>query len=99
MLTHAMMPAEDSAASTSGPSTDGATRQRHPSYDDNSYDSTDDSRQGSAPTKFKRPQILPAPPLRFSCPYRKRNPRRFNVRDHESCAGGGGAGGGRRGGE
>ncbi|KAI5928768.1 hypothetical protein F4810DRAFT_705700 [Camillea tinctor] len=22
----------------------------------------------------------------FSCPYRKRNPRRFNVRDHSSCA-------------
>ncbi|KAI0854790.1 hypothetical protein F4860DRAFT_84505 [Xylaria cubensis] len=22
----------------------------------------------------------------FSCPYRKRNPRRFNVRDHEECA-------------
>jgi hypothetical protein len=22
----------------------------------------------------------------LSCPYRKRNPRRFNVRDHEECA-------------
>ncbi|KAI8632403.1 hypothetical protein F5Y19DRAFT_421087 [Xylariaceae sp. FL1651] len=22
----------------------------------------------------------------FSCPYRKRNPRRFNIRDHEECA-------------
>ncbi|KAL8358348.1 hypothetical protein RB601_009653 [Gaeumannomyces tritici] len=25
------------------------------------------------------------PPL-LSCPYRKRNPQRFNIRDHESCA-------------
>jgi hypothetical protein len=24
--------------------------------------------------------------LRLSCPYRKRNPNRFNVRDHHSCA-------------
>jgi hypothetical protein len=25
-------------------------------------------------------------PLLFSCPFRKRNPKRFNVRDYESCA-------------
>ena len=25
-------------------------------------------------------------PVDMSCPYRKRNPRRFNVRDHEDCA-------------
>lgn len=24
--------------------------------------------------------------LKFSCPYRKRNPQRFNIRDHRTCA-------------
>ncbi|KAI5928767.1 hypothetical protein F4810DRAFT_705699 [Camillea tinctor] len=28
----------------------------------------------------------PTQPSLFSCPYRKRNPRRFNTRDHHSCA-------------
>ena len=43
--------------------------------------------EGSSLLPHKR--IKPTPNednLRLSCPYRKRNPHRFNVRDHHSCA-------------
>lgn len=43
--------------------------------------------EGYNPLPNKR--IKPTPNednLRLSCPYRKRNPHRFNVRDHHSCA-------------
>lgn len=33
--------------------------------------------------RAKKPKIQP---LYMSCPYRKRNPLRFNIRDHHSCA-------------
>lgn len=44
--------------------------------------------EGTNPLRMKR--LKPSPRdeenLRLSCPFRKRNPNRFNVRDHHSCA-------------
>ena len=37
----------------------------------------------------KRPKVAPEQPVedqKLSCPFRKRNPVKFNVRDHQSCA-------------
>ncbi len=42
-----------------------------------------DGRQGF-PTSIKKVKMESSAPL--SCPYRKRNPLRFNIRDHASCA-------------
>ncbi|OPB36814.1 hypothetical protein A0O28_0058940 [Trichoderma guizhouense] len=41
---------------------------------------------GYNPSKKIRPNPKEEENLRLSCPYRKRNPSRFNVRDHHSCA-------------
>ncbi|KAI5459662.1 hypothetical protein BGZ63DRAFT_359500 [Mariannaea sp. PMI_226] len=41
---------------------------------------------GFLPTKRARPNPREDENLRLSCPFRKRNPHRFNVRDHHSCA-------------
>lgn len=43
--------------------------------------------EGCDPLPHKRMKPTPNEDnLRLSCPYRKRNPHRFNVRDHHSCA-------------
>ena len=43
--------------------------------------------EGYNPLSHKRMKPTPSDDnLRLSCPYRKRNPNRFNVRDHHSCA-------------
>lgn len=59
------------------------------------------STDGCQPTGAVRPQKYAEPPtdlsglmisapqesvVRYPCPFRKRNPARFNIRDHESCA-------------
>lgn len=41
---------------------------------------------GFVPLKKARPSMRDDENLRLSCPFRKRNPYRFNVRDHHSCA-------------
>ncbi len=41
---------------------------------------------GSLPVKKAKPNPRDEENLRLSCPFRKRNPHRFNVRDHHSCA-------------
>lgn len=41
---------------------------------------------GPLPVKRPKPNPKEEENLRLSCPYRKRNPHRFNVRDHHSCA-------------
>ncbi|KAL8297635.1 hypothetical protein RB597_007283 [Gaeumannomyces tritici] len=43
-----------------------------------------DARQSSEPGPSKR--VKPNPAVRMSCPYRVKNPLRFNVRDHRLCA-------------
>jgi hypothetical protein len=51
-------------------------------------DDQDDANSGgddSSPARSKKIRIEP-PDNRYPCPYRKRNPLRFNVRDHTTCA-------------
>jgi len=46
----------------------------------------DDGRSGDgAGMSSKKLKVVEAD-QKFSCPYRKRNPLRFNVRDHQTCA-------------
>ncbi|KAK7416737.1 hypothetical protein QQX98_005063 [Neonectria punicea] len=47
---------------------------------------SDGEGSGYLPTKRARPNPREDENLRLSCPFRKRNPHRFNVRDHHSCA-------------
>lgn len=41
--------------------------------------------EGSSPVRSKKIKVEP-PDDRFSCPYRKRNPLKFNVREYNTCA-------------
>ncbi|KAK1826809.1 hypothetical protein QBC39DRAFT_334698 [Podospora conica] len=43
-------------------------------------------RRSRAPTMTTRPQDQGRERASYPCPFRKRNPARFNVRDHEACA-------------
>ncbi|KAL0933614.1 uncharacterized protein CTRU02_210413 [Colletotrichum truncatum] len=55
--------------------------------EDDGDDLTDDDGDSSIPFKRARPSPREAEEnLRLSCPFRKRNPHRFNVREHHSCA-------------
>lgn len=47
---------------------------------------SDGEGSGYLPSKRLKPTPKEEENLRLSCPYRKRNPHRFNVRDHHSCA-------------
>ena len=47
---------------------------------------SDGDGDGFCPSKRPRPSPKEEENLRLSCPFRKRNPHRFNVRDHHSCA-------------
>lgn len=47
---------------------------------------SDGDGDGSLPLKRLKPNPKEDENLRLSCPFRKRNPHRFNVRDHHSCA-------------
>ncbi|KAK2594286.1 hypothetical protein QQS21_007992 [Conoideocrella luteorostrata] len=47
---------------------------------------SDGEGSGYIPSKKMKPSPKEDDNLRLSCPYRKRNPHRFNVRDHHSCA-------------
>ena len=55
--------------------------------DDEGEDLNSD-RDGDGPQPPKKPKPNPYDDdnLRLSCPFRKRNPQRFNVRDYHSCA-------------
>ncbi|PHH64486.1 hypothetical protein CDD81_4561 [Ophiocordyceps australis] len=55
-------------------------------YGDKGDDFSDGETSGHGPAKRIKPTGKDEDNLRLSCPYRKRNPRRFNVRDHHSCA-------------
>ncbi|KAH9225492.1 hypothetical protein K456DRAFT_59449 [Colletotrichum gloeosporioides 23] len=55
--------------------------------DEDGDDLTDDDGDLGVPFKRARPSPREADEnLRLSCPFRKRNPHRFNVREHHSCA-------------
>lgn len=47
------------------------------------YDDRSSPGNESAPQKKQKTEELD---FRYSCPYRKRFPRIFNVRDHQTCA-------------
>ncbi|KAI6780670.1 uncharacterized protein J7T54_001174 [Emericellopsis cladophorae] len=54
--------------------------------DDGRDDFNEGEDYGSLQAKKSKPNPQEEKPLRLSCPFRKRNPNRFNVRDHHSCA-------------
>ncbi|KAF4122213.1 hypothetical protein GMORB2_7806 [Geosmithia morbida] len=53
---------------------------------DDDDECSDEDEKAAVPAKRQRPSPKDEENLRLSCPYRKRNPSRFNVRDHHSCA-------------
>ena len=53
--------------------------------DDGNDDSDDEQSPGKGPGR-KKPKVDEPPDQQLSCPYRKRNPLRFNIRDHMPCA-------------
>lgn len=54
--------------------------------EDGGEDFSEGEGDGFCPSKRPRPSPKEEENLRLSCPFRKRNPHRFNVRDHHSCA-------------
>ncbi|KAK0710782.1 hypothetical protein B0H67DRAFT_265051 [Lasiosphaeris hirsuta] len=62
-----------------------SNRRKRPSNGDDDFnddgDDGDDDPDDNGPNGSKRPRTQG-----LSCPFRKRNPIRFNVRDHQSCA-------------
>lgn len=77
-------PTEDRRGSQSGSSQSGSKRKQG----DGPGDDGQGSGQGSGfmPIKKAKHNVRDDSNLRLSCPFRKRNPHRFNVRDHHSCA-------------
>ncbi|KFA68074.1 hypothetical protein S40285_02561 [Stachybotrys chlorohalonatus IBT 40285] len=68
------------------PQRGGGKRKKQGKPDDGGDDLSDKEGAGDMPTKRPKPNPKDEENLRLSCPYRKRNPHRFNVRDHHSCA-------------
>ncbi|KAJ6784783.1 hypothetical protein PWT90_06232 [Aphanocladium album] len=77
-------PTDDRRSSQSGSSQSGSKRKQ----DDVPGDEGQGSGQGSGFGRVKKAKLGSRDDgnLRLSCPFRKRNPQRFNVRDHHSCA-------------
>ncbi|KND90802.1 hypothetical protein TOPH_04623 [Tolypocladium ophioglossoides CBS 100239] len=61
-------------------------RKKQTGGDDGGEDFSDGECSGFGPAKRPRPSPKEEENLRLSCPFRKRNAHRFNVRDHHSCA-------------
>lgn len=73
--------------SGTGESQRGGKRKKQPGQGgDEEGDDLSDGDGSSLPMKRPRPNPKDEENLRLSCPFRKRNPQRFNVRDHHSCA-------------
>jgi hypothetical protein len=68
---------------TRGSNTTSGKRKRG-SYDDDGRESSDVPEDAQASLANLDSQIQTH--LNLSCPYRKKNPSRFNVRDHQGCA-------------
>ncbi|KAF4333923.1 hypothetical protein FBEOM_12255 [Fusarium beomiforme] len=87
-LSHTM----STSSSSSTPSQDangdrrGGKRKKQGKREDDGDEFSDGEGSGYMPTKRARPNPREDENLRLSCPFRKRNPHRFNVRDHHSCA-------------
>ncbi|KAF5006680.1 hypothetical protein FDECE_6972 [Fusarium decemcellulare] len=64
----------------------GGKRKKQGRREDEGDEFSDGEGSGYLPTKRARPNPKEDENLRLSCPFRKRNPHRFNVRDHHSCA-------------
>ncbi|KAH6880758.1 hypothetical protein B0T10DRAFT_495194 [Thelonectria olida] len=64
----------------------GGKRKKQGKRDEDGDEFSDGEGSGYLPTKRARPNPREDENLRLSCPFRKRNPHRFNVRDHHSCA-------------
>ncbi|KAF7543081.1 hypothetical protein G7Z17_g11031 [Cylindrodendrum hubeiense] len=64
----------------------GGKRKKLGKREDDGDEFSDGEGSGFLPTKRVRPNPREDDNLRLSCPFRKRNPHRFNVRDHHSCA-------------
>lgn len=83
-----------SSSSSSTPSQGGAgggiqgggKRKKQTRGEEDEGEFSDGEGSGLLPLKRCRPNPKEDENLRLSCPFRKRNPQRFNVRDHHSCA-------------
>lgn len=64
----------------------GGKRKKQGRGDEDGDGYSDGEGSGYQPLKRLRPNPKDEENLRLSCPFRKRNPGRFNVRDHHSCA-------------
>ena len=91
-LGHTASTSSNSSRSTSAGFAQGGQAQggkRKKTQGNGNEEDDDLSEGGGEGQQFKRPRPNPAPTeenLRLSCPFRKRNPHRFNVRDHYSCS-------------
>ncbi|RBR19573.1 uncharacterized protein FIESC28_05568 [Fusarium coffeatum] len=77
------------SSSSSTPSQDADRRNKRKKAgkrEDDGDEFSDGEGSGILPAKRPRPNPKDDENLRLSCPFRKRNPHRFNVRDHHSCA-------------
>lgn len=80
------------SSSSSTPSQDASNgdrrgkRKKQGKREDDGDEFSDGEGSGFLPVKRSRPNPKDDENLRLSCPFRKRNPHRFNVRDHHSCA-------------
>ncbi|RGP79748.1 hypothetical protein FLONG3_2061 [Fusarium longipes] len=80
------------SSSSSTPSQDASNgdrrgkRKKQGKREDDGDEYSDGEGSGYLPIKRSRPNPREDENLRLSCPFRKRNPHRFNVRDHHSCA-------------
>ncbi|KAF4504488.1 hypothetical protein G6O67_007936 [Ophiocordyceps sinensis] len=61
-------------------------RKKQAGGDDGDHEFSDGEGSGFGSSKRAKPSPRDEEALRLSCPFRKRNPHRFNVRDHHSCA-------------
>jgi len=64
----------------------GKKRQRPLSHFRSNDGDDNDQSEGEQSSGDGEPGRKKSKVVRYSCPYRKRNPRRFNIRDHTSCA-------------
>ena len=62
------------------------TNKRGPSDAGDSQDGDDNDGMGGNGGGNKKPKTENSDDQRLSCPFRKRNPVKFNVRDHQNCA-------------
>ncbi|KAI8682357.1 hypothetical protein LRP88_14449 [Fusarium phalaenopsidis] len=85
-LSHTLSTSSSSSSTPSQEGGRGGKRKKQVRREDEGDEFSDGDGSGYLPTKRVRPNPKEDENLRLSCPFRKRNPHRFNVRDHHSCA-------------